>query len=483
MDTTGRERVVDKAAYFSTIGYTPHKLQKLFHESKARFRVPVCGRRFGKSAMAARDLEPQLFQPNQRFWIVGPTYDLGEKEFRYIWQDLIINQKLGRDKRVKKAYNKRSGDMYIEFPWQTRLEVRSATHPESLVGDSLNGVIMSEAAKHSVDTWERYIRAALADHRGWATFPTTPEGQNWLYDLWLYGRDDRFINEYASWRFPSWSNPYVYPGGRHDPEILLIERTTTPEWFEQEIAADFTAFVGKIFGEFDPNIHVKNHKFRPELPNYICFDWGFVNPLVAIEFQVDGMENIYVWREHYQAYKTLDEHVRLMKNREQPVGYHLDAGFGDAEDQQATAYMSQHLVPTLSMDEAKRNWRQGVDLIKTFLKKYPTGDNDEDGLPLEETKLYIDPSCTNLIREIGGYRTRENVSAKQRESGKASAVDGRVDDHAVDALRYGLMHLFELGAKHHLAEVVDRSLAALNGENESYFSYDDIGGLTMEANF
>ena len=169
-----------KAKYFQTIGYTPHPKQWLYHNSEARFRVPVCGRRFGKSMMAGKDLQPDLFLPNQRFWIVGPTYDLGEKEFRVIWDDLIIAQELGKDKRIKKAYNKRSGDMYIEFPWKTRLEVRSADHPENLVGEALNGVIVSEAAKHKVDTWERYIRPALADKQGWATFPTTPEGQNWL---------------------------------------------------------------------------------------------------------------------------------------------------------------------------------------------------------------------------------------------------------------------------------------------------------------
>src|SRR3954470_14634022 len=162
------------AAFFRKIKYDPHPKQWLYHNSPARFRVPVCGRRFGKSTMAGRDVEPQLFVPKKRFWIVGPTYDLGEKEFRVIWDDLIIRKQLGRDKRVKKAYNKRSGDMYIEFPWGTRLEVRSATHPETLVGEGLSGAIMSEAAKHTKVTWERYIRPALADKRGWATFPTTP---------------------------------------------------------------------------------------------------------------------------------------------------------------------------------------------------------------------------------------------------------------------------------------------------------------------
>src|SRR5262245_1475412 len=39
---------VDKWAYFNQIGYMPHAKQRLFHASEARFKVPVCGRRFGK---------------------------------------------------------------------------------------------------------------------------------------------------------------------------------------------------------------------------------------------------------------------------------------------------------------------------------------------------------------------------------------------------------------------------------------------------
>src|SRR5690606_15921820 len=140
---------INKAAFFQQIGYKPHTKQWLYHNSQARFRLPNCGRRFGKSTMAARDLAAKLFQPGKTFWIVGPTYDLGEKEFRVIWDDLIVRQGLGKDKRVKRSYNKRSGTMFIEFPWSTRVEVRSADHPENLVGEALDWVIMSEIGRAS----------------------------------------------------------------------------------------------------------------------------------------------------------------------------------------------------------------------------------------------------------------------------------------------------------------------------------------------
>ena len=189
--------------------------------------------------MVARDLEPYLLQPNKHYWIVGPTYDLAEKEFRVIWRDMIIGLKLGKDPGIDKVYNKRGGTMFINFKrWNTLLEVKSAQNPENLVGESLDKVIMSEAAKHTKETRDRYIRPALGDRRGGADFVTTPEGFNWLYDEWMHGQDPSFI-DYDSWKFPSWMNTVIFPGGEQDPEIQLLRRTMSPSAFTQEIGADF----------------------------------------------------------------------------------------------------------------------------------------------------------------------------------------------------------------------------------------------------
>jgi hypothetical protein len=468
---------VDKSAFFAAVGYYPHSQgQHEFHSSKARFRLPCCGRRYGKSTMAGKDLEPELFKREKAYyWIVGPTYDLGEKEFRVVWDDLIIRKQLGRDKRVKKAYNKRSGDMYIEFPWGTRLEVRSATHPETLVGEGLSGAIMSEAAKHTKVTWERYIRPALADRRGWATFPTTPEGRNWYYDLWMLGMDDN-VKEFASWRFPSWENPIVFPEGRTDPEIVLLERTTTPEWFMQEIGADFSSFVGRIYGEFDEVTHVKQHRFNPAWPNYIAFDWGFVNPLAAVEFQIDPWDNVYVWREHYKSYELLSEHLKILARRDNPPGYRLDCTYGDAADPEAVAFVCQNFAPCVAYPEAKVNWRAGVDRVKGFLRLQQVGEIDEYGTPRVEPKLFVDPSCTNLIREFGNYRAKEGTAGRSPRE-----IAQGIDDHALDALRYGLVHIYDLGVNNHLTDVAD--VNGLLGNLDKDLVMSEAGIFTMAKEF
>lgn len=438
---------VNKSAFFKKIGYTPHAGQILFHNSMARFRLANCGRRFGKSAMVARDAEPKLMLKNKNIWIVAPTYDLGEKEFRVIWNDLILGQRLGQNKEVSKAYNKKQGNMYIKFPWGTILEVRTADHPENLVGDDLFHVIMSEAAKHRKDTWDQYIRPALADSHGTADFATTPEGFNWLYEVWMLGKDDRFP-DYESWKFPSWMNPHVFPGGEQDPEILSMKGTMPEDAFNQEIKADFGSFVGKIYHEWDPTVHCANLQFNPAWPNFIAFDWGFTNPLAAIEFQISPDDKIYIWREHYKSYMRVERHCEELKRRTNPAGYHLELCFGDAADPDATLTVNEKFAPCLSLPEAKENWRQGIDLVSGFLNR--ECDQDEHGGPIYEPALFVDHSCINTIKEFNNYKAPPGVGGKN-----AAEIGFKQNDHALDAIRYGLVHIYEFGANRHLAEVMD----------------------------
>ncbi len=461
---------IDKWKYFDLIGYRPHPKQRLFHRSPARFKIAICGRRFGKSQMAAKEFEPMLMVPNRRYWIVGPTYDLGEKEFRIIWNDMIIKLGLGKEKDVRRSYNKKQGDLYIEFPWGTRVEVRSAERAENLVGEGLHGVIMSEAAKHTQETWDRFIRPALTDFRGLGIFPTTPEGQNWIYQMWKMGRDPS-EPEFESWQFPSWENPYVYPGGIDDPELLLTKRTTPTEDFQQEYAADFTSFSGKIYSEWDEGTHVQDVPFIPALPNYIAFDWGYAAPMAAIEFQIDAFQRVRVWREHYKSRTRLRDFLDELRHREQPKDYHLDLTFGDAADPEAVITVSEDFAPCYADSRSKTGTsggslesgkREGIELVKGMLKLQEV-DVDDFGAPIEKPWLIVDHSCTNLIREFNNYRIVDPIAGRD-----PLEKTYRRDDHALDALRYGLMHVMKLGATMSLAEAMD--IGSWGGSDAGFFT-------------
>ena len=76
---------INKDEFFRSVDYNPHKAQWEVHNSSARFRTVVAGRRFGKSVLASRECMARLIVPNQRVWIVAPTYELTKKVFREVF--------------------------------------------------------------------------------------------------------------------------------------------------------------------------------------------------------------------------------------------------------------------------------------------------------------------------------------------------------------------------------------------------------------
>ena len=80
-----------KAKIFNRSQLTVLPYQRMIHRSDARFRVVDGGRRIGKSVIGGREAFAQLVIPGSYVWIVGPTMDLAEKEFRVVWQ-LAVNK-------------------------------------------------------------------------------------------------------------------------------------------------------------------------------------------------------------------------------------------------------------------------------------------------------------------------------------------------------------------------------------------------------
>lgn len=431
--------------FYKNIGYYPHRGQQKMHIAGGqgkRFRVLDCGRRWGKSTSGPMDRIPSMLlrptgQPTLG-WIVAPTYDLGEKEFRVFWRVLVEQMGIPIEKG-KSFFNIRTKDFRITTAWGATVEVRSAEHPESLVGEGLDWVIMAEAAKLKLSHWEKYIRPTLSDKRGSALFVSTPEGFNWFYELYQRGQ----AQDHPDWwslKSPTWDNTIVFPGGRDDPEILEVKNTLAPEVFDQEYGAEFTSFAGRIYSEFDEEYHViDNYNFNPDWPNYLSFDFGFRNPFVCLNIQVDPAENVYVWDEYYERGIITPEHARRLKaiiKWRVDGGYHDPSGSDEAgsllqEFHDGSSYTNSYLKH-ITLNPAPNDWKMGISRVKDWLKLREQGAR-EGGNP--KPKLFISRSCKNTIKEFNLYRVKEQ-SDKIAEKADPKEEPQKKNDHAMDALRY-----------------------------------------------
>jgi len=432
---------IDAGTLYERIGFTPHTPEQAdYLYSNARFNVPCCGRRWGKSQAAGHRMTYKMFVPDSYNWIIGPTYKLGEKEFRVVWRDF---EELDILRYCKKTNNVKQGQMEIRTPWGAVLEVVSAEKQDSLLGEGLSHAIMSEAAKHQRSTWEQYIEPALSDLLGTCDFPSTPKGYNWYHALWQLGQPvthngNTHHKDYKSWQFPSWTNSARYPGGFDNEEIQRIKSLVSKVWFDQEYGASFTTISGAIYEEWDPAVHVQPVRYNPQLPNYLAMDYGFVNPFAALDIQVAPDDTIYVWREYYGSYQATMQHGWAIKNRDNPDGYAVEAMWGDPRGADEAATLALILGFVGGPDVP---WKLGVEQIKRMLKN---------------KQIVVDPSCTNLVRQMSQLHVKPLARNSQQDLNELQSdgnIQHKVDDHCCDALRYFVGPHFVLGAGSHLVDI------------------------------
>lgn len=461
---------------FDEIGYQPHAGQLKVHQSTRRNRVVAAGRRFGKSKIGGVELYPECLATYQllkyledigqrrEFWIVGPEYSDSEKEFRVIW-DLLKKQQVPMDKPG--SYNNPTmGDLHIScFSGKFQVHGMSAKHPETLVGEGLSGVILAEAAKLKERVWTKFIRPTLADFEGWALFNSTPEGKNWFYKLFQQGQDPLF-KEWVSWRMPAWLNPNVYRTPTNelhvrkaqallarpnehtqalldrlviDPEIMSLLMDLTPEAFNQEIGADFTEFVGRVFKEFDEEVHVGDFSFEPGWETYAAVDYGFTNPFVWLLLQVGPWGDIRVIGEYYQRGITIteaaDELVRRGLVPASLITFYPDPALPGETKELEDKLKVKHTGGTGGELFPR------IEAIRKALKLRP--EHLADDHPEKRPQLMIDRRCIETIREFNDYRYPKSIEEAKMADKNLPELPMKKDDHTPEALgrffagRYG----------------------------------------------
>lgn len=215
--------------------YTPHSGQLEVHESNARFRVVNCGRRFGKTTMAANDeMKFALDHAEVLCWWVAPTTRQARISYRLMKRAL---------KDILTKHN--DTDMRMELPNGSVIECRSCDDPDNLRGEGIHFLVVEEAAMIPDATWFSVLRPMLSDTNGRAMFISTPKGRNWFYTLFQRGLDP-LLKDYESFTRPTSSNPYIDP-----KEIEDAQRDMPADLFEQEYLAVFRDNASSAFKGID----------------------------------------------------------------------------------------------------------------------------------------------------------------------------------------------------------------------------------------
>lgn len=393
-----------------------HPSQKIVANDRHRFRVVNCGRRFGKTTLATIEMIGYAVAfDNVRIPYYAPTRDdARDIMWRMLCEeaaDLIVDKNESRLELIIRNRFKRTS-MLALYGWEAVQERRKG------VGVKNKFIVLDEVAQYRnfKEGWNEVLRPTLTDLKGDAMFISTPRGFNHFYDLYNKRLED---TDYESFHFTTYDNPYISV-----EEIEKARKELTEDAFAQEYLADFRKHTGLIYKEFDRQIHVID---PIDLPSFWRFyrgmDFGAINPTACLWFAVDNDDNVYVFDEYYNSGQTSQFHAGVIKNRHK---HEIIATYGDPSAQQEIldyASFEVYIVPATKVFTQDQDWvNSGIEKVSQYLKV-----NSQTGRP----KLFIFKNCINLIRELELYHW---IESRQKQTIKD--MPEKIEDHAVDALRY-----------------------------------------------
>lgn len=391
-----------------------HRHQKIVMRSKARFRVVVAGRRWGKTQVSKISLVVSAAKKKKQLvWYVAPTYQMARD---IMWDDLKASVP---KKWVKKIYENR---MVIYLVNGSRIHLKGADKPDSLRGVGLNFVVIDEAQDIKEDTWEKVLMPTLATTNGNAIFIGTPKSYNWLYHRYMKGqagpivkdaRGKMVANDWESWQFPTITSPFI-PAR----EIAARRADMDPKSFRQEFEASFEVMSGRVYYGFNRNVHVGDYPFNPKLPIFIGMDFN-IDPMSAIVCQEQSNGDIWV----------VDESVMYGSNTQE---------MADELTRRYYRYMNQ---VSIYPDPAGNNRNQGrgetsLDILREagfknihFKAKHPAVQDRVNAVnrlfqTAEGTiRLRVNSSCRNFIDSSEQTIYKEGSSEVDKSQGKEHAMD------------------------------------------------------------
>ena len=410
--------------------YKPHYGQSKLHfpeKETARFFVMVCGRRFGKTTASAMEATFYASQPNKKIWLVGLSYDKADLMFREIWQKMVI----GHANDIDRASER---ERYIRFKWGTTVEAKSADNPDSLVGEGLDLLIIDEAAKVKRKIWDMYLSPTLSDRKGKGIFITTPEGFNWIYDLYLLGQEDDL---WESHQAPSWDNHFAFPDGKSDNFLLERKRNMDKEVYDQEYGAKFTSFAGRVY-PFKRELDVGDYPYNPNFPTFCSIDFGYRMPAVGWFqiYRVGGIWHINMIDEiiHKKNVKTDELALNIKEKPYNVLRYYGDpagmqaqgqSGLGDIE-----IFRRNGIVVNTKRDKTSESIASGITHVRSFIE-------NAQG----ERNFHVHNKCTGIMMDLENYRYPE---AKEGADLKPEPLKDGLHDHGCDMVRYFFINRFPI---------------------------------------
>lgn len=222
-------------------------------------------------------------------------------------------------------------------------------------------------------------------------------------------------------------NPFLMRDHAYEAGLLSMPEAQRRQLLE----GDWDVVDSAAFPEFNRRTHTYNPQevtLGHEWTRFRACDWGYTQPACCLWFAIDYNDCIWVYRELYVKGMLAEDFARRIIEIEEAANERVRYGVLDSSTWARRGENSPSIAET--MIKMGVNWRpsdrspgsriHGKSLIHQFLRPDPI---------LDEPKLRISSVCTNLIRTLPMLPVDKTNSED---------IDTDAEDHAYDALRYGL---------------------------------------------
>ena len=385
------------------------ELQQQIRNDESRFKVLICGRRWGKTVFSISQLLEHASKPNQKVWYVAPTYRQAEQ---IVWTQL---KDILRLKHWAKKLNETR--LSAELINGSIISLKGADNYDGLRGVGLNFLCIDEFADVKDKAWYEVLRPTLSDTKGKAVFCGTPKGFNWAYELFKKGqtRDDGW----NSWQYTTVDGGFVSSDEVESARADLDERT-----FKQEYEASFVTYSGSVYYAFDRRENVRD---IPKINSQIHIGLDFnIDPMSAVCMQIKN-NIINVFDEIVIYGSNTDEMVNEIFNR-----------YGN---NRITIYPD----PSSRAGRTSAGGRTDLSILRNagfLVKVHRQAPLIRDRINAVNSRLlgaddvrrlFVDKKCLNVIRSLERQIYKEGTSQPDKEHGY---------DHMNDALGYAIEMLY-----------------------------------------
>jgi PBSX family phage terminase large subunit len=268
------------------------------------------------------------------------------------------------------------------------------------------------------------------------TNPDAPS--HWIYQRSLLGELRMVSGSHED-------NPLLY-----DPEqavwteigqqyLSMLDKLTGPR-YDRMRWGRWVQAEGAVYRDWNPAVHCVDHFPIPsDWRRFRVVDFGYTNPFVCLWIAQDHDGRVYVYRQLYHTERLVADHAKQINALSrlpngQPERIEATICDHDAEDRATLERAGIRTKP------ATKDVRMGIQAVQERLRlagdKKPRLVVLRDSLVERDHRLADVKRPCDLIEEFPGY-----VWGQPRGGDNPKEVPIKVDDHALDALRYGVMYV------------------------------------------